>query len=104
MATLTTSLEACPKRVINYQTYVKQAKKGETAFREWTLNFKRALPAPTNQHPPTYAAMIISKKKVTFALQNTSYNNISLHFNGICITLQSAVLNIFYNKTTTTRL
>ena len=89
MATLTTSLKACPKRVINYQTYVK------TGEKEWTLNLKRGLPAPTNQHPPTYTAMIISKKKkITFALQNTSFNNISLHFNGICITLQPAVLNI----------
>ena len=57
MATLTTSLKACPKRVINYQTYVK------TGEKEWTLNLKRGLPAPTNQHPPTYTAMIISKKK-----------------------------------------
>ena len=77
MATLTTSLEACPKRVINYQTYVKTGEKG---FKEWTLNLKRVLPAPTNLHPPTYAAMIISKKKITFALQNTSFNNMSLHF------------------------
>ena len=31
MAALTTSLEACPKRVINYQTYVKTGEKGEKA-------------------------------------------------------------------------
>ena len=81
MATLTTSLKACPKRVINYQTYVKTGEKGEKACQR--VDSQPQERSSCSNEPTSsnlYCHDYQQEKKITFALQNTSFNNMSLHF------------------------